>query len=252
VPENTSSHISTSSCRIGYDSTVRSRITQLSKFDVLAANDGTVLSLGNQQVRDFALRSLESALSAAGYSDQAILSLDSEAAATAEINRIKGAVTSWILSQSPDASSPFYNQNLSESSANELNRIFLAEVVGDYFDYLLDTESDNFSPSLSAGLMKGYRLLNFMKHTFINFEDYISEIKSTQFYRQFVLMVLLSYNGLNDRQSVYSLITSRQITEDDILNQLNQSPSTLFSSRFNDPSGTGDGTGGGGTGVRIR
>ncbi len=254
-------YISTSTCRISYDSTVRSRIIQLSKFDVLAnSSDSKVLSLGNQQVRDFAVKSLESALSAAGYSDQAILSLDSETAATTEINRIKGAVTSWILSQSPDASSPFYNRDLSESSANELNRIFLAEVVGDYFDYLLDTESDTFSPSLSAGLMKGYRLLNFMKHTFINFEDYISEIKSTQFYRQFVLMVLLSYNGINDRESVYSLITSRQIAEEDILNQLNQSPNTLFDSSYNNSAGEeggnfgggGGATGGGGSGVRIR
>lgn len=263
APGGTSRYATTLNSLASTSITVRSRMSQLSRFDLLAKDDGTLLSLGDQGVKDFALRAIESALAAAGYTDDDILNLDTESAAIARLTELKSAVTSWILAQSPDASSQFYNALLNDSNANELNRIFVAGVAGQYFDYLLDPDQTAFSPSLGSGLMKGYRLLNFLKHTFINFDSYLSAITGSQYYRQFVLMVLLAYSGVSDRQAIYSLVTSREITAEDLSNQFDQAPATRFVGLVQENnSGSGAGgsfggggggsTGGGGSGTRTR
>ena len=211
-PGATQTYFTTNPSLLAYDRKARARAQQLAAFDMLAKDDGTVVSMGPLSVREFASTALKIALAKVGYSDSDVVALASYSQASSYFSGLKASVTQAILDQAKDPSSGAdYNYLISDSNANHLNRVFVADVVGQFFDYLLDNEQDEFVPVLSEESMSTYRLLNFLKHTIINFGSFMDSLEFNQYYREFVYMVAIARGGLNKDVS-YSAFSNRSST----------------------------------------
>jgi hypothetical protein len=182
---------------MAYSPKARKRAVQVSNFDVVAEDDGRLISMGPLSVIEFASSALARALDKVGYSDSDVVSLQSYEGAETYLELLRDNVVEAILAQSGSASDiANYNPLIRDDNANALNRVFLADLVSEFFDYLLADQSQ-FAPYLSSESMGAYRLLNFVKHTLINLPDYMRAVQDNQYYRQYVFMIALARGGLN-------------------------------------------------------
>jgi hypothetical protein len=193
-------------CRMAYSPKARKRAVQVSKFDVVAEDDGRLISMGPLSVIEFASSALARALDKVGYSDSDVVSLQSYEGAETYLELLRDNVVEAILAQSGSASDTAnYNPLIRDDNANALNRVFVADLVSEFFDYLLASEDSQFAPYLSSESMGAYRLLNFVKHTLINLSDYMKAVQANQYYRQYVFMIALARGGLN-REYAYAAV----------------------------------------------
>jgi hypothetical protein len=208
--------ISTMRSLVLSSSSVREAITQVSGFDFLANDSGSVVSIGFSEARNYAVAALSRALAKANYNDSDVLSIDSYNTASSRISNLKANVVSAVLSQNGDpANLADFNELLVGATPNELLRVFVADIIGDFFDYLLNNSATSFEPVLSSDSIKIYRLLNFIKHTFINFGRYMDSASSSPDYLQYTLLVALGATGLN-RATAYGILNKGSITRQDI------------------------------------
>jgi hypothetical protein len=97
---------------------------------------------------------------------------------------------------------------------------FLKDIVSNYLDYLVNNNlaKDQIVYTISPANIKIYRVLNFIKHTFINFKNTLEYLSDQRETKDFLIMVLSS-KILPTKETIENLYLDDSSIED-ILNTL--------------------------------
>jgi hypothetical protein len=177
---NTKSLYSTPSNR----TKIESSLEKIFQNDFLISDSGVVSSLGTFGRASYLNEALTIALESANFENTDIDSLSSFTEAETYFNNLKSLVKNNIISQTSSN-----NNQISLQPSNDIFKLFLGDLVDSYFSYIVNNKNEVFAPTISEGLMKTYRALNFLKHTFISIETFINSLKDNVSYKNFMMLI---------------------------------------------------------------
>jgi hypothetical protein len=155
---------------------ITNALNKILENDFLIANNGVVSSLGNFGRTTYINESLRIALESADFDSNDVGGLPNFESAKTYFNNLKTLVKNSIISQT-------------NVESNDIFKLFLGDLTDSYFSYLINEKNEAFTPTISADMMKTYRALNFLKHTFISMESFINKVKDDVSYKNFMMLI---------------------------------------------------------------
>jgi hypothetical protein len=225
----------------------RTRITNsLNKIlenDFLLANNGAILSLGSFGRTNYINEATRIALESIDFEAADVSALSNFDSAKTYFNGIKTSVKNSIISQTSSN-----NNQISSQPSNDIFKLFLGDLVDSYFSYLVNGTNEVFAPVISQELMKTYRALNFLKHTFISMESFVTNVKDNISYKNLMMLMLSINNNLQlpEMEQIYKGgVTISEI--ETLFKKLVQNNNSASSTSTSGGSGGSTGIGGSGT-----
>jgi hypothetical protein len=219
-------------------------LNKILENDFLLANNGSISSLGRFGRTNYTNEAIRIALESIDFEATDVSALSSFTNAQTYFNSIKTSVKNSIISQTSSN-----NNQISSQPSNDIFKLFLGDLVDSYFSYLVNGTNEVFAPVVSQELMKTYRALNFLKHTFISMESFVTNVKDNISYKNLMMLMLSVNNNLQlpEMEQIYKggVTISEIETLFKKLAQNNNSASFISTS-----GGSGGSTGGGGSGTR--
>jgi hypothetical protein len=214
--------------------------------DFLIANNGSISSLGRFGRTNYINEAIRIALESIDFEATDVSALSSFTNAQAYFNGIKTSVKNSIISQTSSN-----NSEISSQPSNDIFKLFLGDLVDSYFSYLVNGTNEVFAPVISENMMKTYRALNFLKHTFISMETFVNSVRNNVSYKNFMMLIFSVKHDLqfSEMEQIYKggvTISEIEALFKRTVQNNNSASSTSTSG------GSGGNTGGGGSGTRVR
>jgi len=187
---------------------ISNALNKIMDNDFLILDDLTLSSLNSVARAGYINTSLNIAFDSIGLTELDITNFSSFTQAKNYIDGIKVSVRNSILSQTASN-----NSEISRRMSNDVFKFLFADIVDSYFNYLVSGNLDPFIPKVSADMLKSYRVLNFIKHTFILAEPYFNLIKDSAPYKDFMMLLLSVKNDLQYSEIVDILRDGISISE---------------------------------------